>query len=533
MRLKRLCFLLFAATAGFAQTPQKPKLVVAIVVDQFRYDYLTRFRSEYHGGLDRMLREGAVFTNARYAQMPTVTAVGHSLVMTGAMPSVSGIVGNSWIERESGRQVTSVCDDRYKVLGAETPRPGPRCEDWDPASPRRLLVDTIGDELKNRDGRSKVIGISLKSRSAILPSGHRADGAFWFDDRSGAFISSTFYFPALPSWVERFNTLGLAREYVDKKWEGFESWDFHAEPGSPRPYERIPASPWGNELVEKVAEAAIDGEKLGQRDATDLLTISFSSNDYVGHQTGPDAPQVRDMCIRTDELLAKLFKVIGEKVGLDSTLFVLTADHGVAPAPEVQAGRKMPGGYIYVDIEDVVRSALLKKFGAKDLVLGSVDNAIYLDYKALEAGKIDLAAACLVAADALMAVPQAHVARVFTRGQLQQGISGDRIAGAAMSGFYPARSGDIVAMFEPYWMPWLKAPTKTTHFTPYNYDTHVPVIFFGMGVKRGWYRQNIQVNDIAPTLAALMDVEPPAGAFGRVLVEALEERQPGQAGPAR
>jgi predicted AlkP superfamily pyrophosphatase or phosphodiesterase len=531
MSLNRFLFFLLASTAAIAQVPRKPKLVVTIVVDQFRYDYLTRFRADYHGGLDRMLREGAVFTNARYAHSPTVTAVGHSLVMTGAMPSVSGIVGNTWIDRQSGRQVTSVCDDRYKVVGSETPPPGPRCEDWDPASPRRLLVDTVGDELKNRDGGSKVIGISLKARSAILPSGHRADGAFWFDDKSGAFISSTFYYSELPSWVAHFNALGLPREYLDKKWEGFEGWDFHADPSSPRTYERIPASPWGNELVEKLVEAAIDGEKLGQRGATDLLAISFSSNDYVGHQTGPDAPEVRDMCIRTDRLLARLFEVVGEKVGLGNALFVLTADHGVSPAPEVQAERKMPGGYIYVDIEDIVRSALFKKFGADDLVLGSVDNAVYLDYKALGARKIDLAAACQAAAEALMTVPQAHVARVFTSDRLRQGIAGDRIASAVMNGYYPERSGDIIAVFEPYWMQALKAPMKTTHCTAYNYDTHVPLVFFGAGVRPGWYRQSIQVNDIAPTLASLMDVELPAGAFGRVLTEVLNEPSTEQASP--
>ncbi len=218
-------------------------------------------------------------------------------------------------------------------------------------------------------------------------------------------------------------------------------------------------------------------------------------------------------------------------MGLQNVLLVLTADHGVSPTPEVQAGRKMPGGYIYVDIEDIVRSALFKKFGAQDLVLGSVDNAVYLDHKALEERRIDVPAAYHAAIEALMAVPQAHVARVFTRDQLQQGIAGDRVANAAMSGFYPPRSGDIIVAFEPYWMPALKAPSKTTHFSPYNYDTHVPVIFLGAGVRAGSYREDIQVNDIAPTLAALMDVEPPAGAFGRVLTEALNERTPAPASP--
>jgi hypothetical protein len=186
-----------------------------------------------------------------------------------------------------------------------------------------------------------------------------------------------------------------------------------------------------------------------------------------------------------------------------------------------------------VDIEDIVRSALFKKFGAPDLVLGSVDSAVYLDHKALQERKIDVGAAYGTAVEALLAVPQAHVVRVFTRNQLEQGVAGDPIAASVMNGFHPARSGDIVAIFEPYWMQVQKAPTITTHFTPYNYDTHVPAIFFGAGVGPGWFRQNIQVDDIAPTLAALMDVEIPAGAFGRVLTELLDDYQPAPAIPAR
>ncbi|HEV3333656.1 MAG TPA: alkaline phosphatase family protein [Bryobacteraceae bacterium] len=524
MRSKRLLIGLLFAMCLTAQVSRRPKLVVAVVLDQFRYDYLTRFRSDYKGGLDRMLRQGAVFTNAHYEQAPTVTAVGHSIVMTGAMPAVSGIVGNTWLDSRSGKQVTSVCDYNFHLVGTETPPPGVRCEDWDPASPNRLLVSTVGDELRNRDDRSKVFGISLKARSAILPSGHRANGAFWFDDQSGMFVSSDFYFPELPEWVRDFNRQKLPAEYLSQKWPGFESWDFHAEEGSPRPYEKIPASPWGNELLEKLAERAIDAEKLGQREATDLLTLSFSSNDYVGHQTGPDAPEVRDMCIRTDQLLAKLFDVIAQKVGLDNALFVLSADHGVAPVPEVQKEHKMPGDYVFVDIEDIVRSAFAKKLGAGEYITGSVDNAIYLDHKALDEKKIDLAAAYRIAVEALLAVPQAHVARVFTRDQLSQGIAGDAVSRAMVNGFYPPRSGDIIVLFEPYYMGVMKLPARTTHFTPYNYDTHVPVIFFGAGVKPGWRSNHIQVNDIAPTLAALMDVELPSGAFGRVLTEMLQSQ---------
>jgi len=522
MQPKRFLIVLLLAVCVSAQVARRPKLVVAIVVDQFRYDYLTRFRDDYKGGLDRMLRQGAVFTNAKYEQAPTVTAVGHSIIMTGAMPAVSGIVGNTWIDAKTGRQVTSVCDYKFHVVGAETPMPGLRCEDWDPASPNRLLVSTVGDELRNRDERSKVFGISLKARSAILPSGHRANGAFWFDDESGAFVSSDYYFAELPEWVQAFNRQNLAKEYINRKWPGFESWNFHADVGSLRPYQKLEASPWGNELLESLAERAIEAEKLGQRESTDLLTLSLSSNDYVGHQTGPDSPEVRDMCIRTDQLLAKLFDWIAQKVGTENTLFVLSADHGVSPLPELQKERKMPGDYVFVDIEDIVRSAFAKKFGPEELIAGTVDNAIYLDHKALEEKKIDPAAAYRSATEALLAIPQAHVARVYTRDQLAQGIAGDAVARAVVNGFYPPRSGDIIVLFEPYYMIQLRLPTKTTHSTPYNYDTHVPVIFLGAGVKPGWRSNNISVNDIAPTLAALMDVDLPSGAFGRVLTEILQ-----------
>jgi predicted AlkP superfamily pyrophosphatase or phosphodiesterase len=518
---RKITALLLFASAAFAQTPVKPKLVVVVVLDQFRYDYLTRFRADYHAGLDRMLRQGAVFTEARYTQSPTVTAVGHSIITTGAMPSISGIVGNSWFDRLSSKAVTSVCDYKYKLVGAETQRPGAKCEDWDPASPRRMLVSSIGDELKNRDERSKVFGISIKARSAILPSGHRADGALWFDDREGAFISSDYYYSDLPGWVKDFNALGLAREALDRKWEGFDTWDFHPDPIM-RTFEKIPASPWGNELIEKLAEKAIVAEKLGQREATDLLTLSFSSNDYVGHQTGPDAPEVRDLAIRCDQLLGNLMDLIGQKVGLDKALFVISADHGVAPAPEVQEQRKMPGGYVWVDVVDIVRSAFERKFGPGELILGNVDNAIYFDYKAIDKRKLEVSDLYRTAKIALFAVPQAHVARVITRDQLEQGPTNDPLARAAAATFFPSRSGDVLIYYEPFWMPGQSPPGKVTHFTPYNYDSHVPVIFFGTGIRPGVYREGIEINDIAPTMATLMDIERPTGAFGRVLTEAIE-----------
>ena len=255
------------------------------------------------------------------------------------------------------------------------------------------------------------------------------------------------------------------------------------------PYEKLLASPWGNELLEKLAERAIDAEKLGQRGVTDLLTVSFSSNDYVGHAVGPDAPEVRDMAFEPTSFSGSSWISRLRKWARANVLFVLSADHGVAPTPEVQHERKMPGDSVFVDLEDLVRSALVKKFGDGNYTLGAVDNSIYLNFKTLEAKKIEPAEAYRVAAEALFAVPQAHVARVLTRDQLEQGVAGDPLAAAVENGFYPARSGDIVVVYEPYYLTPLREPTKATHFSPYNYDTHVPVIFFGAGVRPGWHRE--------------------------------------------
>jgi predicted AlkP superfamily pyrophosphatase or phosphodiesterase len=515
-----LCFSLMAAAP-------KPKLVVAIMIDQFRYDYLTRFRNDYHGGLDRLLTQGADFTNAFYTQVPTVTAVGHGIFMSGAMPAVSGIVGNAWYDRDAGVVVTSVCDWDEKTIGGRQAEKGSRCTDSDPASPRRLLVSTVGDELRNANSESKVIGISIKARGAILPSGHRAAGAFWFDDETGNFVSSSFYMKQLPAWASSFNDRKLPAQYVDRKWDGFPKWNFHAAAGSQTPYQKLPASPWGNELIEQFAEAAINGEALGQRGVTDLLTVSFSSNDYVGHAVGPDAPEVRDMAIRTDELLDKLFHLIDQKLGLKNAIIVLSADHGVAATPERDTADKMPGGYIAAHVEDAVETALNRRFGKADwLIPGGGETTLYFNREAIVKTTTSDGKAVLEseiyreAKQALLAVPQLHVARVYTREQLEDGIAADFIAEAEVNGYFLRRSGDLALVFEPNYMP---GTGGTTHFSPYAYDRHVPILFMGPGIKPGRYNATVQPNDIAATLATMLDIQTPSGSSGRVLIEMLTE----------
>jgi predicted AlkP superfamily pyrophosphatase or phosphodiesterase len=505
-------------------TGSKPKLVVAIIIDQFRYDYLTRFRSEYHGGLDELMRQGADFTNAFYAQVPTVTAVGHSIFLSGAMPSVSGIIANEWYDRRDERVVTSVCDWSVHTIGAPESGKKSGCTDEDPASPKRLLVSTLGDELRDASPQSKVIGISIKARAAILPSGHRANGAFWFDPASGNFVSSSFYMDSLPEWARRFNDEKLAAEYVHKSWPGFPQW--HVESHGSLPYANLAASPWGNELIEKFAEHAIEGEKLGQRGVTDLLTISFSSNDYVGHRVGPDAPEVRDMAIRTDRLLARLFQFIERNTGMTNTLVVLSADHGVAPTPAQDAAVKMPGGYIAENPAEVVEKALDQRFGQAKWLLPGNPEMLYLNRSAIEnvhsAGgrTVTYNEIFQVARQALFADPQLHVARVYTSRQLDDGVAGDFIARAEMNGYFPARSGDIFIVFDPYYV---FGHSGTSHFSPYAYDRHVPILFMGHGIKPGKYNETITPNDIAPTLAAMLSVQTPSGSSGRVLTEMLTQ----------
>src|SRR5882724_8782063 len=304
-----------AAAAPAATPPARPKLVLAIAIDQFRYDYLTRYRSEYTGGLSRLLTRGAVFTDANYEHSPTVTAIGHSLFLSGAMPSVSGIVGNEWFERSSGKRVTSVSDDSVKLLGGSSEGG---------ASPRRLLVSTLGDEMKIASGgKTHVIGISLKDRSAILPVGHMADGAFWMEAKTGHVVSSTYYFPDLPAWVKDLNASKPADKYAGQEWAGHKMMQA-ADDGF---YASLPPTPFSNEIIELIAERAIATEKLGKHGTTDLLAVSFSANDYVGHAYGPDSPEARETAVRTDKLFDKFFRYLEAQVGMQNVLVVLTADH--------------------------------------------------------------------------------------------------------------------------------------------------------------------------------------------------------------
>jgi len=494
------------------------KLVLLIAVDQFRYDYLTRFRSEYNAGFNRLLTDGADFTNAFLEHYPTVTAVGHSTMMSGATPSVSGIVGNDWYDRSLGKSVTSVDDPDTQLVGGNGAG----------SSPHRMLVDTVGDELKSAsratagsDQAPKVFGLSLKDRAAVLPAGHMANAAFWLDTTAGNFVTSTYYRKDLPSWAADFNAKKMADSYAGKAWTYL---DPSAGTGHTLPplgqalYGAVYGSPFGNDLLEAFAEAALQGEKLGHRGVTDILTVSFSSNDAVGHSYGPDSPEVRDIAVRTDRVIGQLLARVDSLVGLDHTIVVLTADHGVAPLPELQQSRHLPGGrYKGDDLFNPIQDALTAKYGPGKWIVATAGTSPYLNDALMAERKLDPVEVRKVAAAAAATAPR--VARVYTRDQILAGqVPNDVIGRRIMRGEHLTRSGDVEVILDPYWM---RAGSGTTHGTPYAYDAHIPLVFMGPGIKAGHYDGNVALNDLAPTLATMLSVETPGGSQGRVLTEML------------
>lgn len=510
----RIAFALILAvlTSETASAAGKPKLILAVVVDQFRYDYLTRFRADYHAGFDRLLTQGAVFTDAHHIHFPTVTAIGHATFLSGATPSISGIIGNGWYDRGANRSVTSVSDESTQLLGGVKGAIG--------SSPRRLLVSTVGDELKMAGKGTKVIGVSIKDRAAILPAGHMADAAYWFDSNSDHFVTSTYYMKELPEWVTTINSDRPIRKYLGVPW-----LPVNAKPGD-RPFcsmaaggelpycGAIESTPFGNELLEDFAESAIQHENLGGHDGTDILALSFSANDYVGHALGPDAPEVRDISIRTDQLLGKLMDFIDVRIGPGNCLVVLTADHGVAPVPEVNAARKMPGGRL--DATRYSRSiakVLTAKFGPGPWFVSDTGGFIYLNHVTLARNKADAREVRRIAAETARSLP--HIARVFTRDELEKGEgTTDPVGRAVLLGFYESRWGDLAMLPEPYY---IFSSSGTTHGLPYGYDTHVPMIFLGSAIRPGVHHDRVAVNDIAPTLAALLEIETPSGSSGKIL----------------
>ncbi|MEJ7617848.1 MAG: alkaline phosphatase family protein [Pyrinomonadaceae bacterium] len=542
------------ASAPDRRAPQaRPRLVLLIVVDQFRYDYLTRFGDLFgEGGLKRLMQDGAVWSNANYDHMPTNTAPGHATLMTGAWPAQTGIIGNEWFDRDAGKSVTSVSDDDTVLLGGK--ESGTRG-----ASPRRLMASTVGDELRlQSNGRAKVIGISVKDRAAILPLGRHASAAYWFSTQVGHMVSSDYYFTQLPDWVQKFNASRPVDKYFGARWErllpegeyarraGADAppWekintakDTNTFPhiitgGASRPgedfYDAIDYSPFSNELLLAFAQQAIVNEGLGTDADTDVLSVSFSASDYVGHRFGPYSHEVMDITLRTDRHIAALLEFVNARVGLQNTLVAFSADHGVAPNPEHAAQMGLPGGRISVaDVLKAVRQGISARYARRDsgepmpdYVQTFSNGAIYFNASALKRDGIDRTEIERIAGEAALTVP--GISRYYTRTQLASGVSdtGDGISRRVQHSFYAPRSGDVFLIYDSF--KYLESGfAVATHGSPYSYDTNVPVIIMGQQVKHGIYAEAATPADIAPTLAQLLRVQSPSSATGRVLLEAL------------
>lgn len=539
---------------------KRPRLVLLIVVDQFRYDYLERFDDLFvKNGLKRLLRDGGSWTQANYDHMPTYTAPGHATMMTGAWPAETGIVGNDWPDRDSGRFVTSVTDTTAVLLGGQ--------EGEAASSPRRLMASTLGDELRlQTNDRSKVIGISAKDRSSILPAGRHANAAYWFNQRVGRMVSSNYYFNQLPAWVQSYNDTRPADKFYGAKWErllpeseylkraGLDSpiWenignvkgDTNAFPhivtggaasANADFYAALDSTPYSNDMVLSFSQLAITNERLGEDEDTDVLTVSFSANDYVGHRYGPYSHEAMDITLRVDRSIAALLDFVNARVGLQNTLVAFTADHGVAPIPEHANALNLPGGRIKG--EDVLRAMRLgisarynpknaqpdptadyvQKFGDRD---GFYNGNLYFNSVALKRDGINSEEIERVACEAAMTVP--GIIRCFTRTQLQNGAiaPADPVARRVLHGFYPRRSGEVVVVYEAF--KYLDTFTiAATHGSPYSYDTHVPLIIMGAGITPGNYIQSATPADIAPTLASVLGVQAPSNTVGRVLIEGI------------
>jgi predicted AlkP superfamily pyrophosphatase or phosphodiesterase len=537
---------IFSATSSQAQEPARPRLVVVISIDQFRADYLQRFQRYFGpGGFNLLLREGADFTEAHYQHSNTQTCPGHAVILTGSYADVNGIVANSWYNPALRRAEYCAADTSAHLIGA----------DKEGRSPRNLLVSTVGDELKKATGgRSRVIAIAGKDRSAIMMGGHEADAAYWTED--SLVVTSSYYMKALPDYINRFNQLGEISRYRGTTWNrllpasayavmgrdnvpaeediGGMGRTFPHRLGSGRSssddfIETFETSPFENEVLVDLAIEIIRSERMGQGGDPDLLALGFSANDLVGHSFGPDSYEMMDITVRTDRLLERFFDFLIQQVGRENLLVALTADHGVSPLPELMRQRQPSTRAARIDpavIAAAAERALRTKFGTArapawvaqpEWIMYQSWPSLYLNQPALEDRGIKIEVAESVAKAAVQAVP--GVEQVLTASELEQQRESHTRSRAELS-YYPGRSGEVFYVLAPYLLPESR-PVGTTHGSPWAYDTHVPLLLFGKGIEAGKYADRVAVADLAPTLSAALGIPAPSGSIGRVLKEAL------------
>jgi predicted AlkP superfamily pyrophosphatase or phosphodiesterase len=539
------------AAAPMLAASSTPRLVLQITVDQLRGDLPARYTDRLtDGGLHYLMEEGTWYIDAHYQHANTETAVGHATLATGADPSRHGIIANDWIDQKTGAFVYNTEDDRHHIIGRE-----PKAHEG--VSPRNLAASTFGDELVvYNGGRSRVFSVSVKDRGAILPGGH-AGKAFWFSKSSGNFVTSTYYYDGYPAWVKQWNAAKPADAFKGKSWEllNDRSTYVHGNMDN-RPYEAdlkplgrtfphalggdtkyfyllLTLTPIGDMLTLDFAKALVENEKLGQNEngAPDYLQISFSSTDYIGHLFGPSSLETEDNILRLDRTLAELFRFVDEKVGLDKTLIVLSADHGAPEAPEYMGALGLSTGRFAFDwfkTEGPLTEALQKKYGRTDFIAGHSHPYLYLNLEAVSSAGLNLADVERFVADELMKIP--GIAYAMTRGDLLAGrITESPVQNQIRRSFHPTRSGNIHMVPEQYWFLHSTEEAEkmgigsiaAIHGSPWAYDTYVPIFFAGNGVPAQIIGRRVAPTDIAATLAAYLGIKPPSGSVGSVLTEVL------------
>lgn len=517
-----------------------PKLVVGIVVDQMRYDYITRFWNHFdEGGFKRLVNEGFNCKNNHFNYAPTSTGPGHTSVYTGSTPATHGIIGNDWYDKQTDEEVYCASDDSYSSVGT-TSIAGQM-------SPHRMNVTTITDQLRlHNQMRGKTIAVAFKDRGAVLPGGHTANAAYWFHGANeGNWITSTYYMNELPKWVADFNSSDKVEQYK-KPWTTAKQINTYMESGSDNntyegildgeatptfphnipklwdnngKYNILKVTPFGNSITTDFAIAAIDGEELGKDLITDFLAISFSSTDYVGHFYGVNSKEIQDTYIRLDADLQRLFKTLDKKVGKEDYTVFLTADHGAVNVPAYLKDQKIPAGYIEFDsIKSKFGEFLQYKFGTTDIIKSFSNYQYFLDHKVIKNLDIKVADAQEIIAKELLSY--SGVDRVYTGQQMWQNNYTEGIPYILQNGYNQKRSGDVLIVLKPGIINYPR--TGSTHGSPQIYDTHAPLLFYGKGIQQGSTNQRTEIPDIAPTLAALLGIAFPNGTTGKPIVEVLE-----------
>lgn len=518
----------------------RPKLVVGIVVDQMRYDYLTRFHSKYgDGGFKRMMNEGFNCKNNHFNYVPTYTGPGHASVYTGTTPKYHGIIGNDWYDKTSKESVYCASDTTVVGVGI-TGWPGQM-------SPHRMLNTTLGDE--NRlftQMKGKTIGISLKDRGAILPGGHTANAAYWFEgNEKGLWISSTYYMKELPNWVATFNNSEKAQSYM-KVWNtlyDISTYDesdiddniyeggFRGKDNAIFPYDLktlkdqnggfniLKATPYGNSLTTDFALAAIDGEQLGKDEITDVLAVSFSSTDYVGHNFGVNSKEIEDTYLRLDKDLERFFDGLDAKVGKGNYTVFLTSDHGAVDVPSYLKFSRIPSGYFDgKSFRERLSGFMTNTFKNDSLVENISNNQIFLNHGKLKALNLELEDIQEAIVNEIIHYP--NIDKSYTGVSMREATFTKGIEELVQNGYNQKRSGDVIYVLDPSVISY--GITGSTHGSGLNYDTHVPLLFFGNGIKKGQTLQKTEITDIAPTISALLGISFPNGATGQPLEFIME-----------